>query len=617
MSILTRIFITLVLVSYSICLVAQTPDAELVYHETKIQVKRDNLHKTVLFEIKINNRAGDKYTDVVIQYSSMRKVSNINAIVKDSNGKIVKKLKKGDIEDRSAFSDYFYEDEFVKEFTLRHNIYPYTLSYSYEIEQNEFIFIDYWLPVLDYDIPTLKAKLFLKIPVGYNIEYTEQFVNKPKVDSLDFNNQYTWETDYTDLMEPEIASPPSSNFLPKVVIVPKEFNYSVDGSFDSWVSFGNWQNKLNKNLSDLTESDSRHILSLVEGISDEKEKVKILYHYLQDNTRYINVSIETGGLKPYPASYVAENKYGDCKALSNYFIAVLNVIGIDAYYTKVFAGDKIEKVNKEFPSHQSNHIILNIPLLNDTIWLDCTSDGPFGYQGTFTQNRDAFVICDNNSHFQRTPSLNNNDVLETRNIKVYTYQNEKARAHFYNAYKGEDYEFIHYLNNSINETRRNQIIKKYYVESDFEADEIVVKELFRDSAEIQLSYTAESNNIYKRYGNEIIVEVLAINTPNFEKPGKRKLPVQLNYPVYKIDTLEYEIIDGYQITNTLVNRCIETKYGKYNIEFHQKSNIVLIIKEFLLNSGNYTISEYKGLYDFIQEVNTIEKNNYIVTEKKN
>ena len=53
--------------------------------------------KNLYYEIKINNRAGEKYTKIAIPFSKLIKSSKIEAFVKDSNGRTVKKLKKSDI----------------------------------------------------------------------------------------------------------------------------------------------------------------------------------------------------------------------------------------------------------------------------------------------------------------------------------------------------------------------------------------------------------------------------------------------------------------------------------------------------------------------------------------
>ena len=49
---------------------------------------------------------------------------------------------------------------------------------------------------------------------------------------------------------------------------------------------------------------------------DTREKIRVLYRYLQQNHRYISVQVGIGGMQPISASAVYTNGYGDCKGLS-------------------------------------------------------------------------------------------------------------------------------------------------------------------------------------------------------------------------------------------------------------------------------------------------------------
>lgn len=388
-----RIYLTLVCLPLCLTSFTQEYNAELVARETRIEVNRRSLTSNFYYEIKINNRAGDIYTKIKIPFSNLTRVSNIEACIKDADGRVIRKIKKGDIAEKSSISYFsFYEDNMIKEFSLRHNSYPYTIVYSYQLKQNEFINIDYWIPIISENIPTLTASLVVTTPSDYKISFKDQFVDDPVIDTANSKIRYQWKASYKEIPGNEKFSPPLVNYLPAVKIIPVEFSFEKEGSFRDWISFGNWQHELLQGLNELPLNEKNRIRSLIEDTEDKREKIKILYHYLQDETRYINVTIETGGLKPYNAAYVARNKYGDCKALTNYFKSVLDFIGIPAYYTKVYAGSPIIDVARDFPSQQSNHIILYIPLEDEDIWLDCTSDGAFNYLGTFTQNRDALIV---------------------------------------------------------------------------------------------------------------------------------------------------------------------------------------------------------------------------------
>lgn len=590
-------------------------DAELTTQNTSIVINNGSLTKEVYYEIRINNRGGEKYSNIAIPYSKLNKVSNIEAYIKDSYGRVVKKLKKSEIITRSSISDFsFYEDDFVKEFTLKHNSYPYTIVYSYLIQQTEFLYIDYWIPVINEKVPTLNSTLQVSVPVNYSISHREKNTKDYTIDKNENTIIHQWSASYTDLIRPEEYSPPVSGLLPSVTIIPIEFSYEKVGSYKDWISYGNWQLLLLQSLDDLRDVDREKISALVKNVTDDKEKIRILYHYLQDETRYINVTIETGGLKPYPASYVAQNKYGDCKALTNYFKSLLAYINIRSYYTKVYAGSPNKEIDKGFPSQQFNHVLLYVPLKGEDIWLDCTSDGPFNHLGTFTQNRDAFIVDDSNSNFKRTPMLTPGDVLVTRRVEI-KYNPNIANVKFNNTYRGDLYESILHLDKNFSVTEKARIVRNSIVADGFQLIDYQIQSANRDSFKIELQYEATSHDLFKSYGNDILLKNIAFSMPNFEKPTSRKLPVQIDYPIYKIDTLVYEIPVGYKLHKREDSFDIHNKYGKFKFNIYEKPGELIVIKSLLINPGYYPISEYECFYDFCKQVIEIENNTNLLLFK--
>lgn len=92
------------------------------------------------------------------------------------------------------------------------------------------------------------------------------------------------------------------------------------------------------------------------------------------------------------AATVYANKFGDCKALSNYLHAMLAACDIESFYTIIHTQNK--HIPRDFATPAiANHAILGVPCQRDTLWLECTNtDVPFGYVHQSIAGHDA-VIC--------------------------------------------------------------------------------------------------------------------------------------------------------------------------------------------------------------------------------
>ena len=590
----------------------------LLSQKNEIEITKNNsLIKRYYFEILINDRFAEKYTKISIPYSKKNKILELEAHIKGTNGDIIRVLKKNEITEKSNISDIsLYEDNMVKEFTLTHNIYPYTICYSYKQEEKEFLYVDYWIPVLDPQIPTLSAELKLTIPVDYPISISQDNLNDPEITEDKGQKKYLWKTSYTKLVSKELLSPPVHFFLPYVKIVPEVFKYDKKGSLTNWISFGNWEVELLKGLNDIPQWEKNRTDRILVNITNKREQIKALYHYLQDGTRYINVAIDKGGLKPFPASYVSTNKYGDCKALTNYMKSLLEQYQIKSYYTNVYAGDVINKIDKAFPSQQFNHVILFIPLDNDSIWLDCTSKGPFNYLGTFSQNRDAFVIDDNNSFFIKTPSLMKEEVLSTRTISVNPSNSGTAELSFLNTYRGKLFEILNSSEVVLSKNEQKKFIQDYIVGN---KDELLSHEIIkrgRDDSFVQLNYKTISSNIHKMYGNDFLISNISFELPPLEKPTERQFPIQINYPVYEIDTITYNLPSEFILEKKLEGQNIESKFGQYKADYIYNDNSIIVIKSFFLNSGYYENNDYNDLFLFIEEIKNIQNSTIFTLTKQ-
>lgn len=592
---------------------SQEPSAILLNRETNIKIDGAKLVQEELFTILVNNKTGDKYTDIEIPYSKLRKISNIDGSISDKEGNTVRTLKSSDIKDRSRLSNTtFYDDIRIKSFLLTHNSYPYIISYSYTFTSSEFIHIANWFPLISSNVPTIKASLSLSLPQEYKINIRENNIETHTLETQKSGLEYKWQASYKGDISYEKYGPPLDELLPNIKVTPLDFDYGTLGNLSTWQNFGKWQYSLLSNAVNIHDYEKDKIVDLASSTINTKEKISLLYHFLQDNTRYINVSMETGGLKPYPASYVSENKYGDCKALSNYFRTLLKTIGIEAYYTLVYAGDNPVKVDTLYPRQQFNHAILFVPLKSDTLWLDCTSKGPFGYLGTFTQNRHALLIDSVNSRIIKTPRLMPEDVQEERLVNIKYVGSKNPLATVVSKYRGEKYEVIRSILSNYNKTDQNRIFKEYPEMDGLEVLDFNIEPFDRDSTWIKIISNVSCNNLYRKYGKEILAKNIPFSLSEIEKIEDRDNSIRIVAPLCMTDSIYYDIPYGYTFDNTMENTQYQNIFGSYKWEARQVEDKILVTKSFILYSGEYELDDYSELYKLISDAINNENHTYLI-----
>jgi hypothetical protein len=607
------LFLILFTVSPSVFIYAVEPDAEIRLYSRICTVRDDKLSEIDSIIIQINNRNGEKYCDVGISFDKSDPLSRFNAWISDTSGNIFREIKKQDYRDENEIDENsLYQDDFIRKFTLKHNVYPYCIGYTYQSVSRQFLSVSRWAPVRDTDIPTRTARLQVQCPAGYPVHVFERNISPGIQVNSDGYISMTWNASYDGSVKKEVFCPPLTNFLPFVVVIPLRFTYGISGSTKSWQSFGEWQYNLNLGLDELPLAEKEKISALTSSIKDKKEIIKILYHYLQDNTRYVNVSLGIGGMKPYPAEYVSKNKYGDCKALTNYMKAILKFAGIESYYATIFAGGQPGEMIADIPGQQFNHVILAVPMDNDTLWLENTSNtNPFGYSGTFTQNRKALLVDGSKSRLVNTPPLTEKDVqISTRAEFLIDFEGN-SNTNLKCIYRGDKFETYNSLYTQYNHDIQNTYVHDHIPFPLFEMKNWTITKKDRDERSIVLNADISVKHVIKSIGSERYFSILPTEIPDFTQPKSRKLPVQLPYPLCMTDTLIYHLpFTGKVTCPDSITR--EGKYGEYHVRFRCEGNTITVYRNFVLHSGKISLAEYSDFYSFLASVRSDEKRKILI-----
>ena len=590
--------------------------SQVLNYKTKVTIDKNgkkNTERIVL--IQINSKDENWLSHVELRHNPNQEFSFNYAYLLSKEGNTIKKLKKKELLTRNDLSNKaFYQDDLITEFDLYWNQYPYRIEYSYTIEEEEYLNVAWWTPLLFKNVITIKSSLEVILPSDFKVKVQQSdniIFNESKEDDM---KKLNWSSDLVSQLQSEFYSPATENLIPIVKLVPNEFKYGITGKTDTWASFGLWLNELNYGTDQLTLQEKWKIEKLVDTIKDRNEIIKTIYYYLQDQTKYVNVAIDVGGLKSYPASYVCENKYGDCKALTTYMKAMLKSVGIESLYTIIKAGDDHSEIDINLPSQQFNHVILMIPSEKDTIWLENTSSAlPFDYLGTFTQNRYALAINGEKSELIKTPELSIEDVLIKRNYNFQVTSNNEVQANIDLILRGNSFEnFRHFISKKDEDLQINEI-NRYQGIKGFKVNNWDIIDFHRDSTFLHLNIAGTSSSILREIGKLHVINPLRIELPNFENINERKLDVVINIPINKFDKSVYNL-QNFEQKEIQVPKGIgiESEYGVYSAVFKKKNNELIVFEKFTLFANKISVDNYRNFYDFIDSINTYKKKTSIL-----
>jgi hypothetical protein len=593
--------------------------AQVIDYSTNIYFDDENLVVKKSYVINIQGIDQRQAADVSIYLGSNAEFELLYAEIYNSEGELLRKLKKKDLHEVSAISrvSFYQDDKFVK-FSMQWDQYPFQIRYAYEKRYAEFINIAYWTPIVFEGMTTLKGTLSLLIPQDYKINiYASDELDFSDVTEEDGLRKLTWSSTLSKYADEEVYSIPEWEIIPKVIVVPDKFKYHSAGSSSTWADFGKWKSDINLNNDDLPLSEKKIIDSLIVDCKTKKDVVSKLYRYLQDNTHYVFVSIDYGGLKSYPASYVCQNKYGDCKALSTYMKAILKYAGIESFYTSIKTGLNEARIIKSIPSQQFNHIIVCVPLEEDTLWLENTSSTlPYDYLSIRNQNRYVLISDGDNSSLVRTPAFSVDDNMEYRKINFYLDEDGEGSFSAENTIKGYLYEKFSYIDSEWEDKYKKEELIDCFKLQDVMAEDWKIDTKNKDKHSINLSLQGQTQKKIKNIGHFKAIMPLSMKIPEFEKPKDRKQALRFNYPLNKLDSLIYHLpfLDSYhcQLPESV---SIESKFGSFKISAAKTDNSIKIYRHWIIFTGDYGLEEYPDFYTFVQQVEDALKKSVTVLEK--
>ena len=573
-------------------------DANVVKRAEEVQFEIKNLHDIIYrhkFALTILNEQGQDEARLVEGYDKLQEIENIEGTLYDASGNQLRKVKTKDIGDFSNSSaGTLYADSRIKTYDFNYKIFPYTVEYEVVVKFNHSYYFPNWIPQDNEKLAVEQSTCTVVFPESYNLRYKAFNYKADPITAKQSGKQFlTWEVKNLQGISRPFASPQWYELTASVFFAPSEFELQgYKGNATSWEEYGKFQLLLNENRDKLPDDIVSQVVQLAQSVPEIKEKVKKLYEYFQAHTRYISIQLGIGGWQPFEASFVAQKGYGDCKALSNYMFSLLKAAGIKSYYTKIHAGETADDkyLMEDFPSNQSNHIILCVPLAKDTMWLECTSQtDPAGYMGGFTGNRKALVITEDGGKLVSTPSYTAKENVQLRSLKGIVDESGNLTMNIATSYTGTQQDYYDYKINALSKDKVKQFLNERLDLSSYEVKDFAYQSKKSRLPELDESLKLDVTNYATVSGRRLFIGPNIMN-----KSGKRltvddtrKWDYVIDNAYRDIDSVEIAVPAGYTLEAVQPDVKLVTPFGTYSSKVKLEGDKIIYYRNMEQWSGRY------------------------------
>ena len=589
-------------------------------NEEKIELlKVDELKYTEDVVVTVLSKAGDNYVGAQANYDANTKIDLFEATLYDANGKEIKKFKTKDFGDQSYVTGgQMYTDDRIKYLNYTPTNYPYTIHYKIVTTNKNTLWIPRWSPIRAANLSIEKSSYQFVNKTSSTIRLKEDNFKDFDIAKTGDNNNLSYSLNNVLAFNEEDQMVGSQKIFPRAILASNQINIDgVKGNFDNWNDYGKWTfDNLIRTKLDFTPAQKSTFQNMVKDAKSDEEKVQILYKHLQNKVRYIGVQLGIGGLSPFPNSYVESKSYGDCKALSNYMIGMLDAVNIKSYHTILFAGNPID-IDEQMMYQQGNHMIVYIPLNGKDIWLEATSQtAPYNYLGDFAGNRKVLIVDEKGGKIIPSQQFNTEDNQLFVNGNATLLADGTLNFDFSETSKGLIYEnFARF--NQLSEKDLDVRLKNQF--SYLQGISFKKKEFNNDwkNAVFTSNFEFSAPNYAKIQGNNIILNIIPVNKEETSVKKMKDRKFDFNIETGYVDEVSYTLTlpSGYKLPQKFDAITVKSAFGEYQLEINPKENNAFEIKRIYKQfSGTFSKEKYNEYVEFRRQISGYD-NTKLLLEK--
>jgi hypothetical protein len=582
------------------------PNANSVVRQAKTTfhvTAPDEAEEEELLAVTILNEKGKSMSQWVELEDQFTKVKRIQGLLYDAQGKQIRENDKSEVKDFGSGNDREYINAHQKQLRMESNQFPYTVVFKSKKVIKGFFRIDDFI-VRRLGQSVANASFAFVNPESF--PYDWKGVNtdvKPVITHDGKETVATWNFENLPALPQEPSNPYFDDEYAKLVFMPHRIKIDdYVGDFSNWKSIGYFMFSLNKDRDVLSAAMQKKILELTDG-KTPREKIAVLYQFLQENNRYVSIQIGIGGWQTIEAGVVEQKKYGDCKALSNYMKAMLKVAGIEARLVAIYGGaGKAPEITDDVPIPYFNHMVLYVPA--EKTWLECTSsNAPCGYMGYFTAGHHGLCLSADGGQLLAPPALTAADNAEVNRTDIRLDETGNVTVRNKGVLTGDLQEQYR----SLVARKKQPEIEKYFIENaGFSIATLNALNInsVAGKPETLVSYQAEARNFIARSGKRLFVPMHKTNPFERSLPANehRVLDLKLRQTYTQTDTIVIQLPAGYKVENLPAAKKISSDFGAFELSVSQEVGQVTAVFRIELQPVSVPAVRYNEVRQFYVDV---------------
>jgi hypothetical protein len=353
--------------------------------------------------------------------------------------------------------------------------------------------------------------------------------------------------------------------------------------------------------------------NIVAGKTTELEKVEAIYHWVQQNIKYIAIEDGLGGFRPRSANTVFNRRYGDCKDMSYLLHNMLNIANIPSNIAWI--GTKsIPYTHREVPTPMAdNHMICTYINGDKYYFLDATDQyNILGMPTSHIQGREALVHKGTSNFELIDVPVVPSDQNQRIDSVFLSIDNKSLNGTGKVIYTG--YNRIPLTNNLENLSEKD---KKVFLNSilnkgnnKFLLGSVLTKFVHEKDKELEIDYTFSLDDYLFNMADEIFVNPHLVKELEKGIIDLESTKKDIYYPYKSISSnvVSIEIPENYTISYMPQNTSQDGNDFSFGISYTVEDNHVIMSQHIIINTIKLNTSQFdswnkmiKGLFTAYKE----------------